>query len=237
MHLKAPVRSILGVSESDRVPKEELVEITYVTRTTIGNNIRYTAVKRMRHTQESFPVAYMSFKGRRDWESPDHKHKFGSCNMPVLSRRGKHMGAVFMQLYNKIKKVSVRHRFTIFLIQRFVTGEVSIFGSLTITAALTSFLILPVTSVWSWSRILASFGLFASLSFSSIMWAYVCIKQQMVGLSLYYQEPGDLDSFALMHTVVGSEPPVLCELHAISGGKEWMFRLCSLIAGAFIAVG
>ena len=110
-----------------------------------------------------------------------------------------------------------------------VRGEVPVFGSLIITAALTSFLILPVTSVWSRSRVFASFGLFVSLSFSSIMWAYVCIKQQVPRYGG--------DNFALMHTVVGAEPAVLCHLHAISGHQEWVFRLCSLIAGVLIAVG
>ena len=120
----------------------------------------------------------------------------------------------------------------------FVHGGLTIFGSLIITAALTSFLILLVTSVWSWSRIFASFGLFVSLSCSSIMWAYVCIKQQ----APKYTTPQDYlregrDNFALMHTVVGTEPAVLCNLRAISGHQELVFRLCSLIAGALIAVG
>jgi len=206
MELKGPVRSILGVAESDRVPKEELVETTYVIRTTIGDNIRYTAVKRIRHTQESFLMAPLVFKPYGDDFDP----------VPLRYNNG--------QMYELIG--SLRPFTMLFL----YTGM-----TLTFTAALTSFLLLPVTSGWSWSRIFASFGLFAPLSFSSVMWAYVYIKQQIPERT--NSRWVDVDRFAVAHTVKGNEPAVLCNLYAMSERQERMCRACSLIAGALIAFG
>jgi len=208
MELKGPVRSILGVAESDRVPKEELVETTYVTRTTIGDNIRYTAVRRMRHTQESFPMAPLVLT----W------YGGGPDSVPLEPDNGEMYELISFPRQSPLTKVLMRTCV-----------------SLIFTAALTSFLLLPVTSGWSWSRIFASFGLFAPLSFSSVMWAYVYIKQQIPERT--NSRWVDVDRFAATHTVGGNEPAVLCRLYGMSERQERMCRACSLIAGALIALG
>lgn len=58
----APVRSILGVAQTDRMPKEELVTTTYITRQIVTDKSQaeiwqYKLQKQHDHTLDSFPSA------------------------------------------------------------------------------------------------------------------------------------------------------------------------------------
>ena len=175
----------------------------------------------MRHTQESFPIARLSFENR---EEQGHRPKlYDMCALvPTQLRELEVGGGLSIQSYVPTRLL------------------LPTFGFLIITAALTSFLLLAVTGAWSWTRIFASFGLFTSLSLSSIMWAYVYLKQQAPGCKTDHRRTNStpMSKFAVMHTVVGHKlPAILCDLQGISTIQEWGCRLCSLIAGGLVAVG
>lgn len=206
----APVRAILGVAQADRLPKEELVDISYISMTEGVSNVRFSMVKRQRHTLESFPIS---------------THCFGYHDNSFRTGRSLCLDGDSTILHDWIK-LSL------------------IFGSLLLSASATSFVILLVRSSWSWSRVFASFGLFSALGSSSIMWAYVYIKEQTPSAIWGYLRPTscprwqtNLDKFALMRTAAGRDSPILCKLEGVSGLTEQACRLFSLLAGAVIAVG
>lgn len=101
--------------------------------------------KRVDHTQESFPAAKV-------------------LSMPIMSEP--RPGEVY-------KKYILDNFVTPFRTNLPVLAR--IWGSLTVTAAATSFPVIGVSREWTWSRILATFGLFIALTISSIMWLYVYV--------------------------------------------------------------
>lgn len=57
-NLLASVRSILGASKLDRLPKDELSDVIYISGTINKrtNEIKYRRTKEVRHTHDSFPL-------------------------------------------------------------------------------------------------------------------------------------------------------------------------------------
>ncbi|KAF8537524.1 hypothetical protein BDD12DRAFT_931273 [Trichophaea hybrida] len=200
----APVRAILGVAESDRLPKEELVTVSYISRTTVRQNtVTYQLIKRLNRTQGSFPAAKVLLMPITNEPLPGEVYKkyildnFVTpfrTNLPVLTR---------------------------------------IWGSLTVTAAATSFPVIGVSREWTWTRILATFGLFVALVISSIMWSYVYVKEQMPTRMTHDTE---LDQFAIMRPANRTTRPVVCDLHAITGRWLQVYRVISMITALAICV-
>ncbi|KAF2686129.1 hypothetical protein K458DRAFT_387140 [Lentithecium fluviatile CBS 122367] len=52
----APVRALLGVSDEDRLPGDELVTVKYIKRYVMGENIGWKTIKLVAHKKESMPL-------------------------------------------------------------------------------------------------------------------------------------------------------------------------------------
>jgi len=116
-------------------------------------------------------------------------------------------------------------------------------GSLLVTAAITSFPILAISrGNWTWTCAMASFGLFTGIATTSIMWSYVYILQQypdgITNRDGAWNKVKKLDRFALLRTE-RQQPELIhiADLHAVWGNKEITFRAISMAMAVVISVG
>ncbi|KAI5789234.1 hypothetical protein FPQ18DRAFT_307045 [Pyronema domesticum] len=177
----APVRSLLGVSKLDRLPKEELVTVSYISRMTNNKNeMIYYMVKEVDHTRDSFPATMA--------EPKDLTHDLRLLYIPKM--KGGHPTRIRGPA--TIPEPGLRSNRLALMI---------IWGSLGLAAAATSFPVVCVSSAWTWSRVLATFGMFFGLAISSIMWSYVYVVEQipspMPGLTSSKSVNSDTHSFKI----------------------------------------
>lgn len=119
-------------------------------------------------------------------------------------------------------------------------------GCLLLTAAATSFLIIPLSKNTgpTWSGIMGSYGLFVSLASSSVLWSYVYIREQFPATTVNHEYelntmPRRLDHFAIIQHPVISERHLLtiCDLHAIDGTLRRICKFISFLMSATISLG
>ncbi|KAF8460768.1 hypothetical protein BDZ91DRAFT_413832 [Kalaharituber pfeilii] len=251
--MTAPVRPILGVAEIDRLPKEELATVAYIRSSRSGDGpheiVTFELVKKLNHTEESFPAARVLQR------------------LPVSNlspRKGQY------DYFLRNPATDVRTHI-------WVLGMSWL--SLVCSAAATSFAVLSIPSEWGWTRIVATFGLFVGLAASSVMWSYVYMKQQLPrrwrftslrGLKpfMFLMNPkfwllvlpgkyfeglrGSLNHMALMSTTkeryweefaimrpaqAGSRKLVVCDLQAVTGVHDIVCRALSMGFGILICLG
>jgi hypothetical protein len=105
--------------------------------------------------------------------------------------------------------------------------------SLIITAAATSFPVVGISPTWTWSRLLATFGIFTGLGLSSVMWSYVYMLEQV---TTYYDFKSS-HCFAVIRRSWYMAQPMSCSLKAISGRSLIICRTISMLSAALISVG
>ncbi|KAF8460104.1 hypothetical protein BDZ91DRAFT_766515 [Kalaharituber pfeilii] len=147
----APVRPILGVAEVDRLPKEEMVMVKYITVTSDQESMKFEIVKNVYHTEESFPLAK---------QLPRAMHMKNSPQPTIYLVNGQD---------------SDRSPWRSWVL-------------CPLTAAVTTFPVLLFPHLWTWTRIVASFGLFIGLAVPSIMWSHVYHIEQRPGRNLAWDD-------------------------------------------------
>lgn len=248
----APVRSLLGVSKLDRLPKEELVTVSYISRMTNNKNeMIYYMVKEVDHTRDSFPATMA--------EPKDLTHDLRLLYIPKM--KGGHPTRIRGPA--TIPEPGLRSNRLALMI---------IWGSLGLAAAATSFPVVCVSSAWTWSRVLATFGMFFGLAISSIMWSYVYVVEQipspMPGLTSSKsvnsdthsfkiaefrnssgssessipartspKRAADYENFAVIRPEKRSKQLIFCNLETVSGKKLQICRIVSLLSAVLISVG
>ena len=206
------------MAEADKVPKEELVIVSYITRT-VGNSgqrhwvqspcVYFERTKQIYHTEESFPLALCLKEDRYHFDAQ-----------------------TWMEFNTPHSRIRVPERFEVSFRGHRPSwiSLMPIWSLLIVTAAATSF---PVVFIavgdWTWPRAVGSiFG----LACSSFLWAYVYIQEQLA-------EPAfddDYERFGLLSPANYNGEFVMCNLRAIPEKSMIFYRVASLAFPASISV-
>lgn len=186
-----------------------------------GEAVSFTVAKKLNHTEDSFlPIKFL----RNPWaHGTDYVSFVRAADLSIT------------HISSRLTRRS----------PEFVLVYLMTLGCLLLTAAATSFLIIPLSKHTgrTWSSIMGSYGLFFSLSSSSVLWSYVYIREQFPLAAPGHSHgretlPRRLNNFAIIQHP-GSEPCVLtiCNLHAIDGTLRRVCKFISFLMSAMISLG
>ena len=202
------------------LPGESVVEVTYIKRNLLNNppRVQYEKVKTILQTESTFPPAEFVAGQHETHEFPD---------------------LWFLEL----RATGIRTANT----QRFRDNPLILsrmWGSVIITAALTSFPILLIApQQMSWSKIVGSFGLFIALSICSIMWSSVYISEQLPNMcllgedgtsELFSEEP---ESLGIVTCPRGGTMRLIGDLRTVPGRVQLGYELTTYAMSAVIVLG
>ncbi|KAF8460204.1 hypothetical protein BDZ91DRAFT_833198 [Kalaharituber pfeilii] len=240
------VRPILGVNKADKVPAEDLVRVTYVTKVKTaerGDRWGYSITKSMLHTEESCPSLWIMPKPLElhslDTEAP---------TMLGLYRELRHGRLLFnwelghelpLSPQKSSRQSSKDKRIRIAL---YINGVIW----LTLAATVTSLAIIPISAgaAWTWTKVMGSFGLLAGLTLSAVSWFVVYMKQT-VPFHAFESSAGTLDNprnFAFWRPTGGR---LLGSRQAVVIGRDMecssrlmgVLRVVSMVSAILISLG
>ncbi|RPA76596.1 hypothetical protein BJ508DRAFT_417514 [Ascobolus immersus RN42] len=213
----APIRPIFGVAESDRLSMEELFIVQYVRRTKHDWGFKYERIKAVYHTSESFLLArYLP----HDEVASATPHCFDSTTYFINNHRDRE------RLGLPYRATRPKDDMAIMLPVWLATSACS---------AATSFPVLLVkgTGGFQWTRLMASYGLFASLVLSHGVWSHVFLSEQI---------PSDYDSsedwLAILRPASKHRIQLaFCNLRPVYGHLLMALRCISFLCIAGICLG
>ncbi|KAF8456844.1 hypothetical protein BDZ91DRAFT_852459 [Kalaharituber pfeilii] len=211
----APVRPILGVAEVDRLPKEELFTVNHIKRLQNKDKLVYEVVKKLNHTEESFPIAGVFRRRGLEDSGPDRYEKF--------------------HFYIDIDKDLKGHHIRSALLNS-LTASVTSFPVLFIASELTWMVLVASIGL--------AFGLIVSSIMWSTVYRLEqrprnILRHRIWQLSEEQSEERSEKQFAIMHTAAQAKSlkVATCMLIGVYGRLEFACRVISIAMGLLICLG
>ncbi|RPA81481.1 hypothetical protein BJ508DRAFT_376395 [Ascobolus immersus RN42] len=215
-----PIRCMFGVAAADRLTKEELITVNYIRRRTEGGEYVFEVVKEVNHTEESFPMMKTLVQ---------HKFSTGSVTIYSANSRIKHLYHADEKAKAGSAYIKNPRKDKLFLLAIWLTAVA--------TSAATAFPVFLIQKEsLSWSKMIASFGLFTALTVSHIIWSTAYIFEQ-IPADYDLSEKQEEVEFAIARPPNDFNRAAVCNLRAVCGIRLKVYRGITLVCAALLCLG